>query len=100
MRSIALIALACFGVLALTLPAAAQNSVSVAKQPAPQRLAPAQTQDAALQAHEAPAEPQPATPAADSVAPVEVPIERYKTMRSMRGRSRLRRKAPSPRSSG
>ena len=42
MRSCALITLAACGVIALTLPAAAQNSVSVTKQSAPQFLAPAQ----------------------------------------------------------
>jgi hypothetical protein len=75
MRSHVLLALACFGVFGLTLPAAAQNSVSVAKQPAPQLLAPAQTEPSA------PA-PQPAPVAATPInPPVEVPIERYKAMR-------------------
>jgi len=37
MRRCALIALASFGVLGLTVPAAAQNSVSVAKQQRPQK---------------------------------------------------------------
>jgi hypothetical protein len=82
LRCLAFIALAYCGVAVLTLPSAAQNSVSVAKQPA--RLAPSQPQSAAPapQAQEAPAEPQPAPPAAATpVAPVEVPIERYKAMR-------------------
>lgn len=91
MRSIALIALACFGVSALTLPAAAQNSVSVAKQPAPQRLAPSQAPSAEpaqspapsphVQANP-PAAPEPPAPAAAPApsAPAEVPIERYTTL--------------------
>jgi hypothetical protein len=84
MRSYALIAIASFGVLGLAVPAAAQNSVSVdsvsvAKQPAPQLLAPAQTQSATPAAQETPPSPPPAPPAAS--APVEVPIERYTTMR-------------------
>jgi hypothetical protein len=82
MRSCALLALACCGVLGLTLPAAAQNSVSVAKQPAPQLLAPAQDQTPAP--HAAPPSPPPA-PAAAAVtapsAPAEVPIQKYTTMR-------------------
>jgi hypothetical protein len=78
MRRYALLALASCGVLGLTVPAAAQNSVSVAKQPAPQLLAPAQTQSATPAAQET-LPPRPAPPAAS--APVEVPIERYTTMR-------------------
>jgi hypothetical protein len=74
MRSCALTALAAFGVLGLTLPAAAQNNVSVAKQPAPQLLAPAQ--DVAP----APAS-QPAPAAAPITIPTEVPIQKYTTMR-------------------
>jgi hypothetical protein len=91
MRSCALIALATFGVIALTLPAAAQNSVSVAKQAAPQLLAPAQDQTPApapQSSPQAPAETPPSPSAAPPVAappvaaaPVEVPIERYTTMR-------------------
>jgi hypothetical protein len=81
MRSHALIALAASGVLALILPAAAQNSISVAKEPAPQLLAPPQTQ-APAPAPQA-QEPQPsAAPASPPVAaPVEVPIEKYTTLR-------------------
>jgi hypothetical protein len=86
MRSCALIALATFGVIALTLPAAAQNSVSVAKQPAPQLLAPAQDQTPAPAPQSSPQvqEPPAATAppvAAAPVAPAEVPIQRYTTMR-------------------
>ena len=87
LRCLAFIALAFGGVIALTLPSAAQNSVSVAKQPVPQRLAPAQPDSAppAPQAQETPPEPRPAIspPAAHAapVVPVEVPIERYKAMR-------------------
>lgn len=87
----ACLALAASGVLALTLPAAAQNSVSVAKQPAPQLLAPAQTQSAAPVAQEAPPSPPPSTPPAAAATtppattaakpPVEVPIQHYTTMR-------------------
>lgn len=79
MRSCAIIALASFGVVGLTVPAAAQNSVSVAKQPAPQLLAPAQTQSATPAAQETAPSPPAAPPAAS--APVEVPIERYTTLR-------------------
>jgi hypothetical protein len=79
MRSCALIALASFGVLGLTVPAAAQNSVSVAKQSSPQLLAPTQTQSATPAAQETPPSPPPAPPAAS--APAEVPIEKYTTMR-------------------
>jgi len=74
MRSCALIALATVGVLGVTLPAAAQNSVSVAKQPAPQLLAPAQDDTPAPT-------PQSAPTAAAPIAPAEVPIQRYTTMR-------------------
>jgi hypothetical protein len=88
MRSCALL-LASFGVLGLALPAAAQNSVSVAKQPAPQLLAPAQAETPAPapqsspQAQETPPSPAAAPPVAAAAppAPVEVPIERYTTMR-------------------
>jgi hypothetical protein len=80
MRSCAIIALASFGVLGLTVPAAAQNSVSVAKQPSPQLLAPAQAQSATPAAQETPSSPPPSPPPA-AAAPVEVPIERYTTMR-------------------
>jgi len=79
MRRCALIALASFGVLGLTVPAAAQNSVSVAKQSSPQLLAPTQTQSATPAAQETPPSPPPAPPAAS--APAEVPIEKYTTMR-------------------
>jgi len=86
MRSHALIALACFGVLGLTVPCAAQTavpgaesqSVSVAKKSAPQLLAPSEPQpdEAALPAA------QPAPPAAQSAAPpTEVKTEPYATMR-------------------
>jgi hypothetical protein len=80
MRRYALLALASCGVLGLTVPAAAQNSVSVAKQPLPQLLAPAQTQSATPAAQETPPSPPPSPPPA-AAAPVEVPIERYTTMR-------------------
>jgi hypothetical protein len=80
MRSCAIIALASCGVLGLTVPAAAQNSVSVAKQPSPQLLAPAQAQSATPAAQETPPSPPPSPPPA-AAAPVEVPIERYTTMR-------------------
>ena len=89
MRNHVFLALACCGVLGLTLPAGAQNSVSVAKQPAPQLLAPAQD-EAPAQAPPPEASPPPAqvaAPAAPPVAaapvapPVEVPIERYTTIR-------------------
>jgi len=93
MRKLALIALASFGVTALTIPAAAQNSTSVAKQPAPQLLAPSsepaqeavpvQQQEPAPPPHaeKAPA-PSPAPKAAVvAPAPVEVPIEKYTTLR-------------------
>jgi len=83
MRKHALLALASCGVLGLTLPAAAQNSVSVAKQPTPQLLAPAQPQSAAPAAQETPPSPPPSAPpaAAATTPPVEVPIEKYTTMR-------------------
>jgi hypothetical protein len=86
MRNHVLLALACSGVLGLTLPAAAQNSASVAKQPAPQLLAPAQDETNAPAPQPAPPA-QAAAPAAPPVAaapvapPAEVPIERYTTMR-------------------
>ena len=80
MRSCALIALASFGVLGLTVPAAAQNSVSVAKQSSPQLLAPTQTQSATPAAQETPPSPPPSPPPA-AAAPLEVPIEKYTTMR-------------------
>jgi hypothetical protein len=88
MRSCALLALAAFGVIALTLPAVAQNSVTVAKQPA--LLAPAQDETPAPAAQPAPEAAPPAQAAAPAAAPpvataqpapVEVPIERYTTMR-------------------
>jgi hypothetical protein len=85
MRSCALLTLAAFGVIALTLPAVAQNSVTVAKQPA--LLAPAQDETPAPAAQPAPPPAQAAAPAAPppvataQPAPVEVPIERYTTMR-------------------
>jgi hypothetical protein len=91
MRRLVLIGLAASGVLGLALPAAAQNSVSVAKQPSPQFLAPLQPQSAAPaapaqdtapstpQTPEAPSSPAPAPAAA--AAPVEVPIERYTRLR-------------------
>jgi hypothetical protein len=84
MRLNAIIVLASCGVLALPIPASAQNSVTVAKKPAPQLLAPAQqhpvtpaTEGApAPQEQEAAASPPPA-----STPPKEVPIERYTTLR-------------------
>ena len=90
MRNHVLLALACCGGLGLTLPAAAQNSVSVAKQPVPQLLAPAQDETPApapLPQASPPPPAQAAAPAAPPVAaapvasPVEVPIERYTTIR-------------------
>ena len=72
MRSHVILALACCGVLGLTLPAAAQNSVSVAKQPAPQLLAPAQDQTPA---------PAPQASPAPAAVPAEVPIQKYTNMR-------------------
>jgi hypothetical protein len=81
MRSCALIALAAFGVLGLTLPAAAQNSVSVAKQSAPQMLAPAQDDTAAPAPQPAPAAADPIAPTATPIVPAEVPIQKYTTMR-------------------
>ncbi|MFO7478830.1 MAG: hypothetical protein R6X03_10900 [Methyloceanibacter sp.] len=91
MRSIALIAFAAFGVSALALPAAAQNSVSVAKQPVPQRLAPSHAPSAEPAPGPAPSPQVQATPpaaaeptapaaAAAPSAPTEVPIERYTTL--------------------
>ena len=47
LRCLAVIALATSGVIVLALPAVAQNSVSVAKQPTPQLLAPSQPQPVA-----------------------------------------------------
>ena len=90
MRRLVLIGLAASGVIAFALPAAAQNSVSVAKQPSPQLLAPSQLQGAAPAApvQDAPATPQtpeaPSSPApapAAAASPVEVPIERYTRLR-------------------
>jgi hypothetical protein len=85
MRKHVLLALAASGVAALALPAAAQNSVSVSKQPTPQLLAPAQPQSPAPipQAAPPPAAPPetPAPAAAVPQQPAEVPIERYTTLR-------------------
>lgn len=87
LRCLAFIALATSGVLALALPAVAQNSVSVAKQPAPQLLGPSQPQDTAPATQaQSPAPPVPqaqeAPPAPTAAAaPVEVPIERYTRLR-------------------
>jgi hypothetical protein len=86
MRIVALIALACCGVAGLALSAAAQNSVSVAKQPAPQLLGPAQVQSEppAAQTQAAPTQSPAATSAAPApavAAPAEVPIEKYTTLR-------------------
>ena len=89
LRCLAVIALATSGVIVLALPAVAQNSVSVAKQPTPQLLAPSQPQPAAP-ATPTPSSPSPApqaqeTPPAPApsaaAAPVEVPIERYTRLR-------------------
>ena len=89
MRSHALIALASFGVVALTVPCAAQTaipgepqSVSVAKQSAPQLLAPSQPQpDEAVAPAVQPA-PSPPPQATQAVAtPTEVKTEAYTTMR-------------------
>jgi hypothetical protein len=79
MRLNALIALASCCVLALTVPAWSQNSVSVAKQPAPRLLAPSEPQTAAPAVQEPAPSPAPSSPPA--AAPVEVPIERYTTLR-------------------
>jgi hypothetical protein len=88
MRSHALIALASLGVVALTIPCAAQTaipgepqSVSVAKKPTPQLLAPSQPQpDEAVAAAIQPAPPPPqAMPAV--APPTEVKSETYATMR-------------------
>ena len=88
MRSHALIALASLGVVALTIPCAAQTaipgepqSVSVAKKPTPQLLAPSQPQpDEAVAAAVQPAPPPPqAMPAV--APPTEVKSETYATMR-------------------
>ena len=91
LRCLAVIALATSGVLVLALPSVAQNSVSVAKQPTPQLLAPSQPQPAAPatqvqnsaapvpQQQETPPAPAPAPSAA--AAPAEVPIERYTRLR-------------------
>jgi hypothetical protein len=83
MRNHAFLVLAASGVVALTLPAAAQNSVSVAKQPAPQLLAPAQTPDLTPAAQETPSAPPTAAPAPPpaAAAPAEVPIQKFTTMR-------------------
>jgi hypothetical protein len=85
MRKHAILALASFGVLALTVPCAAQTAeppgtVSVAKQAAPQLLAPPQTGAATpAAAQQAPSPPPPAALAAS--APREVQVETYATMR-------------------
>jgi hypothetical protein len=83
MRKHVLLALAATGAAALALPAAAQNSVSVAKQPTPQLLAPAQQQSPAPAPQAAPPAPPAEAPAAAAAPhqPAEVPIERYTTMR-------------------
>jgi hypothetical protein len=89
MRSHACIALACFGVLGLTVPGAAQTalpgepsqSLSVAKQP-PQLLAPAEPRPAEAVTPAAQPAPSPAPSAAQAVAPpIEVKTEPYATMR-------------------
>ena len=89
MRSHALIALASLGVVALTVPCAAQTaipgepqSVSVAKKSAPQLLAPSQPQpDEAVAPAVQPA-PSPPAQATQAVAtPTEVKTEAYTTMR-------------------
>ena len=95
MRNHVLLALACSGVLGLTLPAAAQNSVSVAKQPAPQLLAPAQDETNAPTPQPAPPA-QAAAPAAPVAPPAEVPIERYTTMRPPIPTSIAEQAAPEP----
>src|SRR6185437_3140316 len=89
MRSHALIALASLGVVALTIPCAAQTaipgepqSVSVAKQSAPQLLAPSQPQQdeaVAPAVRPAPSPPPQAMPA--GAPPTEVKTETYATMR-------------------
>ena len=89
LRCLAVIALATSGVIVLALPAVAQNSVSVAKQPTPQLLAPSQPQPVApatqVQNSAPPAPQQQETPPAPApsaaAAPVEVPIERYTRLR-------------------
>jgi hypothetical protein len=88
MRSHAFFALACFGLVGLTLPSPAdaqeQGSVTVAKQtasstPAPQRLAPPQDQpDQSVSSQASPAPPVETAPVVQSVtAPTEVKTETY-----------------------
>ena len=89
MRSHALIALASLGVVALTIPCAAQTaipgepqSVSVAKKPTPQLLAPSQPQPDEAVAAAVPPAPSPPPQAMPAVAPpTEVKSETYATMR-------------------
>jgi hypothetical protein len=88
MRIHALIALASVGVLGLVVPCAAQTApssaeppqtVSVAKQSAPQLLGPPQEEAATPVAQQAPSPPPQAAPAASP--PTEVKVETYATMR-------------------
>ena len=89
MRSHALIALASLGVVALTIPCAAQTaipgepqSVSVAKKPTPQLLAPSQPQpDEAVAAAVSPATSPPPQAMPAVAPPTEVKSETYATMR-------------------
>jgi hypothetical protein len=89
MRRHAFIALASLGVVALTIPCAAQTaipgepqSVSVAKKPTPQLLAPSQPQPDEAVAAAVPPAPSPPPQAMPAVAPpTEVKSETYATMR-------------------
>ena len=89
MRSHALTALASLGVVALTIPCAAQTaipgeppSVSVAKKPTPQLLAPSQPQpDEAVAAAVSPATSPPPQAMPAVAPPTEVKSETYATMR-------------------
>jgi hypothetical protein len=88
MRSHALIALAALGVVALTMPCAAQTaipgepqSVSVAKKPTPQLLAPSQPQPDEAPAAAVPPAPSPPQAMPAVAPPTEVKSETYATMR-------------------
>jgi hypothetical protein len=88
MRSHALIALAALGVVVLTMPCAAQTaipgepqSVSVAKKPTPQLLAPSQPQPDEAPAAAVPPAPSPPQAMPAVAPPTEVKSETYATMR-------------------
>jgi hypothetical protein len=91
LRCLVFVAVTASGVLALAAPSSAQNSSSVAKQPAPQRLAPPPQAPAAAPAPQTQRPPapapqgketaQPAAVPAAAAAPAEVPIERYTRLR-------------------